>query len=147
MMNAMARKARLLTYCVWLCCLGLTVLSGCTRGQAPEALPAGGQGYGTPPSLSSLTISPNPTSAGNIVQLRTIYVDHDADLHQGVASVSVNGENLSSIDFRATEQSGILTLPFRVSHFTRPSEMNISLKIRDNQGNWSNAVSAVLSVR
>ena len=146
-MNTIARKARFVTCCIWLCCLGIAFLSGCTKGQAPEAPPSGGQLYGTPPTLSSLTISPNPTSAGNIVHLSTTYIDPDADLHRGFAAISVNGENLSRIDFRATDQFGTLTLPFTVSHYIRPSDVNISLKIQDTQGNWSNAVSAVLSVR
>jgi hypothetical protein len=92
-------------------------------------------------------VSPNPTHAGSIVNLNSSYVDPDADLQYGVAAVSVNGEDLSRIAFRSTYVSGVLSIPLPVSHYTRQSDVQITLRIRDSAGNWSNAVSTVLSIR
>jgi hypothetical protein len=142
-MNEMFRGVRLVRVYICLCCIGVVFLSGCAGVQTP----GGGQGYGIPPSLSGLAISPNPTYAGNIVNLTTSYIDPDADLHFGVAAVSVDGGGLSRIAFRSTYPSGILSIPFVVSYYSRPSDVRISLKIRDSYGNWSNPVSTVLSIR
>ena len=146
-MSNMSRGIRQVIFCVCVCCIGIGLLSGCAGVQMPGTPVPGGQGYGTPPSLSNLTVSPNPTHAGNIVNLTTTFVDPDADLHFGVAAVSVNGGKLSRIAFRSTYLSGTLTIPFVVSYYNRPSNIRISLKIRDSYGNWSNAVSTVLSIR
>lgn len=129
------------------CCLIVLLFSGCTNMNLPGTAPSTGSGYGTPPTLSNFTISPNPTNTGNIVNLNTTYLDPDADLEFGVAAVSVNGGSLSRIAFRATYPSGILTIPMVVNYYSRPSDMQISLKIRDSSGNWSNAVSTTLSIR
>ncbi len=129
------------------CCLLALLFSGCsvyTSGQHETEPPAD---YGTPPTLSGLTISPNPGNPGMVVTLTVNYVDPDSDLSSGVAAISVDGEELSSLVFRATYPSGVLTLPFTLSQYTRPSDRYVVLKIRDNSGNWSNAVSAILSVR
>jgi hypothetical protein len=128
-------------------CVSLVLFSGCSSSRLSEDPSMAQQGYGNAPTLSNLSASPNPTSHGNIVTLTTNYVDPEADLHSGLAAISVNGENLSSTTFRAVYPSGILSIPFTVSHYTRQSDISISLKIRDDAGNWSNAVSTVLSVR
>jgi hypothetical protein len=127
-------------------CVGMLMLAGC----AWSPLPGGGSSYpgpGTAPVLSGLSISPNPASPGSIVNLSSSYVDPDADLQYGVAAVSVNGENLSRIAFRSTYVSGILSIPLPVSHYSRQSDVQITLRIRDSSGNWSNAVSTMLSIR
>lgn len=130
-----------------LCCLIVLLFSGCTTINFPGTTPSPGQGPGRAPTLSNLTISPNPTVGGRVVHLSTSYLDPDADLEFGVAAVSVNGGKLSRIAFRATYPSGILTIPMIVNYYSRPSDLQISLKIRDSSGNWSNAVSTVLSIR
>ena len=130
-----------------LCCLIVLLFAGCTSMNLPGTSPSPGQGYGTAPTLSGFTISPNPTYAGYIVNLSTTYLDPDADLEFGVAAISVNGGSLSRIAFRASYPSGILTIPMVVNYYSRPSDLQISLKIRDSSGNWSNAVSTILSVR
>jgi hypothetical protein len=105
------------------------------------------QGPGSPPTLSNLSVSPNPTQAGSIVNLTMSYVDPNADLQFGVAAVSVDGGNLSRIAFQSTYISGILTIPVPVSYYSRSSNVQISIKVRDSAGNWSNTVSTVLSIR
>jgi hypothetical protein len=81
------------------------------------------------------------------VNLSSSYVDPDADLQYGVAAVSVNGEDLSRIAFRSTYVSGVLSIPLPVSHYSRQSDVQITLRIRDSSGNWSNAVTTMLSIR
>lgn len=135
------------SYYVFLCCLVALAVCGCSRINLPGTSPSTGQTSGTSPTLSNLTISPNPTYVGNIVNLTTAYLDPDADLGFGVAAVSVDGKSLSRIAFRTTYPSGMLTIPMAVNYYSRPSDVSISLKIRDSSGNWSNAVSAVLSIR
>ncbi|MCP4399157.1 MAG: hypothetical protein GY801_17885, partial [bacterium] len=103
--------------------------------------------YGTAPTLSGLSASPNPAESGSVIQLHTTYMDPESDLRSGLAAISVDGENLSSIAFRATYPSGELTLPFVISFYSRPSDLHISLKIRDDAGNWSNAVSKTIFIR
>lgn len=146
-MNATTRKLLCVYSYVGIFCASIFLFSGCSSSRLSEDPSMGQQGYGNAPTLSNLSALPNPTSNGNIVTLTTSYVDPEADLHSGLAAVSVNGENLSSIAFQAVYPSGILTIPFTVSHYTRQSDISISLKIRDDAGNWSNAVSTVLSVR
>ena len=146
-MTKHSQDISLLTLCLWICCLSIILFSGCARDRSSENLSPEPQDLGTPPTLSSLTVSPNPTTAGKIVILTTNYIDPNADLHSGLAAVSINGENFSNIAFRSTYPSGILTLPWTIEHYTRQSDMTISLKIRDDAGNWSNVVSTVLSVR
>ncbi len=128
-------------------CVGSMVLSGCALLQPPDMPTPGGQTEGFPPTLSTLSVSPNPTLPGTIVNLTTSYRDPDADLQYGVAAVSVDGGKLSRIAFKTTYPSGILTVPLAVSHYSRASDVTIVLKIRDSSGNWSNPVSTVLSIR
>lgn len=148
-MKKMYQKMRQNMLIVCLCCLGIFLCSGCAIPQMPWQ----GTPYtetprpATPPTLSNLTISPNPTCAGNIVRLFTTYVDQGSDLQSGMAAVSVNGTVLSPISFRATSPSGVLEIPMPVNYYTRPSDVQILLRIRDAGGNWSNTVSAVLSIR
>ncbi len=146
-MNGISRKIRqgMIFVCVW--CLGTMFFSGCARFQIPGASVPGGQGHGMTPTLSNLTVSPNPTYPGSIVNLMASYADSDADLQFGIAAVSVDGGQLSRIAFRTTYPSGILTIPLAVNYYSRASNMRIVLKIRDSAGNWSNTVSTVLSVQ
>lgn len=146
-MNMLSRKIRQITLLVCVCVLGTMFFSGCTWFQSPGTPAHGGQGPGTPPTLSNLAVSPNPTYPGSIVNLTTMYADPDADLQSGVAAVSVNGGALSRIAFRTTYPSGTLTIPLAVSYYSRTSSVTIVLKIRDSSGNWSNAVSTVLSIQ
>ena len=94
-----------------------------------------------------MSIAPNPAAPGSIVNISARFDDPDADLQYGVAAVSFDGGKLSRMAFRATYVSGILTIPIPVSHYSRPSDVRIALKIRDSSGNWSNAVSTVLAIR
>jgi hypothetical protein len=123
----------------------LFTLSACIHQPSQE--PAPQIDLGTAPTLSGLSASPNPAESGSAIQLSTNYVDPDSDLHSGLAAISINGGDLSSIAFRSTYPSGLLTLPFTISPYSRPSNLHISLKIRDDAGNWSNAVSMTLLVR
>ncbi|MBD3309313.1 hypothetical protein GF339_23150 [candidate division KSB3 bacterium] len=142
------KKSAQRRYIIWGWWLGIVLLlAGCANFGGGQTPPGGGSGYGTPPALSNLAISPNPSSAGRIVNLTTTYVDADADLHFGVAAVAIDGKNLSRIAFHSPYPSGVLTIPFAISYYTRPSDIRITLKVRDSYGNWSNAVSTVLSVR
>ena len=100
-----------------------------------------------PPTLSGLRASPNPSESGRVIQLTTSYVDPDSDFTSGIAAISIDGENPTSTAFRATYPSGVLNLPFVISAYARPSNIRISLKIRDDAGNWSNAVSTTLLIR
>jgi hypothetical protein len=79
--------------------------------------------------------------------LNVSYNDPEGDLQYGVAAVTIDGGALSRISFRSTYVSGVLTIPLAVSHYSRPADMQVLLKIRDSAGNWSNAVSTTLSVR
>jgi hypothetical protein len=81
------------------------------------------------------------------VNVTASYIDPDADLEYGVAAVSVNGGKLSRVAFRSTYISGVLTIPVPVSYYSRSSDVQLSLSIRDSAGNWSNSVSTVLSIR
>lgn len=146
-MNTTTRKLLCVYAYIGIFYVSIVLFPGCSSSRLAEDPAMGQQGYGNAPTLSNLSASPNPTRNGNIVTLTTNYVDPEADLHSGLAAISVNGENLSSVAFRAVYPSGILTMPFTVSHYTRQSDISISLKIRDDAGNWSNAVSTVLSVR
>lgn len=132
---------------LFLCCLIALVVYGCAGINLPGTSPSTGQTTGTSPTLSNLTVSPNPTNVGSIINLSTMYLDPDADLGFGVAAVSVDGKSLSRIAFRTTYPSGMLTIPMAVNYYSRPSDVRISLKIRDSSGNWSNVVSTVLSIR
>lgn len=145
-MNIIFRRIRQVGLYVGVCCLGIILFSGCTRYQPPGVPYPGGQGAGIAPTLSNLAVSPNPTSSGAIVNLTVTYSDPDADLQFGVAAVSVDGRELSRIAFHTTYPAGILTIPLAVSHYSRSSEVRVVLKIRDSSGNWSNAVSTVLSI-
>jgi hypothetical protein len=101
-----------------------------------------------PPILNNnLSVSPNPVCAGSIVNLTVAYTDASGDLSSGVAAVAVNGANLSQIAFRSTYTSGILTIPLPISYYSRPSDLQITLRIRDNAGNWSNSVTTTLAIR
>ena len=146
-MNKKYQRTRVVTLSLCVCCLSIVFLSGCTQFQLPGTSYSGGNGYGTAPILSNLVASPNPTCAGRSINLMATYYDPDADLHFGVAAVSVGGENLSRIAFRTTYPSGTLTIPLAISYYTRSSDVQISLQIRDSYGNWSNTVSTVLSIR
>ena len=131
----------------WICCFGMILFSGCTGYQY-----SGTPGYNqpapaSPPTLSNLSVAPNPTCPGSIVNLTVAYVDPDADLQYGVAAVSVDGGDLSRISFRSTYVSGVLTIPLPVSYYSRSSDVQIALKIRDSAGNWSNTVTTRLSIR
>ena len=128
-----------------LCSLMLFMLSACIHQPSPESMQQADPG--TAPTLSGLSASPNPAKSGSVIQFQTNYVDPDSDLHSGIAAISINGGELSSIAFRSTYPSGVLTLPFNISPYSRPSDLHISLKIRDDAGNWSNAVSMTLLVR
>ncbi len=148
-MKIIIRRIPRIALCICVCCLGIMSLAGCT-GFLSSQVPypgAGGQGGTIAPTLSNLAVSPNPASSGTIVNLTVTYTDPDADLHFGIAAVSVDGGKLSRIAFRSTYQSGILRIPLAISHYSRPSNAAIVLKIRDSAGNWSNAVSTVLSIR
>lgn len=101
---------------------------------------------GTPPTLSKASVSPNPAAAGNLVTLTANYSDPDADLRSGLAIVLLNGQEMPPISFRTLYSSGIVTLPVPISSYARASQMFVTLKIRDDCGNWSNAVSAVFAV-
>lgn len=128
-------------------CIGMMMLVGCAWSPFPGGVSPGYPGPGTAPMLSGLSISPNPACPGSIVNLSSSYVDRDADLQYGVAAVSVNGEDLSRIAFRSTYVSGVLSIPLPVSHYSRQSDVQITLRIRDSSGNWSNAVTTMLSIR
>ena len=147
-MGSVTRRDRWMRAVLCIGCIGIMLLSGCAwlpssgGGSSP-----GNPGPGTPPALSGLSVSPNPTYSGSIVNLSCSYIDPDADLQYGVAAVSVDGESLSRIAFRSTYVSGVLTIPLPVSHYSRQSDVQITLRIRDSSGNWSNPVSTVLSVR
>jgi hypothetical protein len=125
----------------------MALFSGCAMYQSPGGSSPGGLGLGSPPTLSSVSVSPNPTYPGSIVNLTAAYMDPDADLEYGVAAISVNGGKLSRIAFRSTYISGILTIPIPVSYYSRSSNVQISLSIRDSSGNWSNTISTVLAIR
>jgi len=146
-MNKMGRKILQVILYVCMCCLGTAFFSGCARYQFPGSPSPGKLRPGSPPTLSNASVSPNPTHPGSIVNLTMSYVDPDADLEYGVAAISVNGGKLSRVAFRSTYVSGILTIPVPVSYYSRSSDVQISLRIRDSAGNWSNSVSTVLSIR
>lgn len=132
--------------CCW--CLAMACVAGCISYKIPGSTVPGQQMNPTrPPTISNIAISPNPTRAGSIVNLTVAYVDPEGDLQFGVAAVSVDGGPLSQIAFRSTYISGILTIPIPVSYYSRPADMQITIKIRDSAGNWSNALSTRLSVR
>jgi hypothetical protein len=134
-----------MSFCLGLCSLMLLTLSACIHQPSQDS--SAQVDYGTAPSLSGLSASPNPATGGSIIQLNTTYVDPDSDLHSGLAAVSIDDGDVSRIAFRATYPSGVLTLPLSISPYSRPSDLRISLKIRDDAGNWSNAVSMTLLVR
>lgn len=134
----------------WVCLLwiGLVAMAGCVTYQLPGGGGTGQQpGTLRAPTLSNLTVAPNPATAGSIVNLRTSYIDADGDLYYGVAAVAVNGAELSHISFRSNYTSGILTIPLPISYYTRPSDVQLTLRIRDSSGNWSNPLTTVLSIR
>ena len=127
------------------CWLLLLTLSACVHQPSKES--SAQVDYGTAPSVSGLSASPNPATSGSLIQLNTNYVDPDSDFQAGLAAVSIDGGDPQTIAFRATYPSGILTLPLSISPYSRPSDLRISLKIRDDAGNWSNAVSMTLRIR
>ena len=147
MLNATIQKLLCVYLYIGIFCVSIFLFAGCSSSRLAEEPSMEQPGYGNAPTLSGLTISPNPAVSGKIVTLITTYVDPEADLHSGLAIVSVNGEDLLSSAFHAVYPSGILTIPFTISHYTRQSDIYVSLKIRDDAGNLSNAVSAVLSIR
>lgn len=138
-------KPQYIIFCLGFYSLMLLTLSACIHQPSQE--PSAQTDNGTAPTLSGLSASPNPTKSGRVIQLHTNYVDPDSDLHSGLAAISIDGGNLSSIAFRATYPSGLLTLPLPISAYSRSSDLHISLKVRDDAGNWSNAVSMTLFVR
>lgn len=146
-MNNIFRRVLQIVVYMGLCSLEMALFSGCSLSQYPGGSSSGGQGAGSPPTLSNLSVSPNPTYPGSIVNVTVSYIDPDADLEYGVAAVSVDGGKLSRIAFRSTYISGILTIPVPVSYYSRASNVQILLTIRDSAGNWSNTVSTVLSIR
>lgn len=148
-MDNIYQKIFRLALWIGFCWIGIIIVSGCTMYQYPgQQTPGSGTGFSsTPPTLSNPSISPNPASAGSIVNLNVSYVDPEGDLQYGVAAVTVDGGELSRISFRSTYVSGVLTIPLAVSHYSRSADMQVILKIRDSAGNWSNAVSTTLSVR
>ena len=146
-MNKVCRRVLQMMAYMCLCSLGMAFFSGCGLYQFPGGPSPGPQGPGSPPTLSNVSVSPNPTHPGSIVNVMASYVDPDADLEYGVAAVSVNGGKLSRVAFRSTYISGILTIPVPVSYYSRSSNVQLSLSIRDTAGNWSNTVSTVLSIR
>ena len=146
-MNKVCRRVLQIMAYVCLCSLGMALFSGCGLYQYPGGTSPGLRGSGSPPTLSNVLVSPNPTHPGSIVNIMASYVDPDADLEYGVAAVSVNGGKLSRVAFRSTFISGILTIPVPVSYYSRSSNVQLSLSIRDTAGNWSNTVSTVLSIR
>ncbi len=130
------------------CLAAVMLTAGCALYSIEDPVPPDqATGAGSPPTLSNLSVSPNPTCAGNIVNLAMSYVDPDADLQFGVAAVSVNGGELSRIAFRATRVSGLLTIPVPVSYYAQPADVRISVAVRDSAGNWSNRVATTLSIR
>jgi hypothetical protein len=131
-----------------LCCLGIALLSACAMSPYYSGYPAASnQSSGSAPTLSNMSVSPNPAAPGSIVHITARFDDRDADLQYGVAAVSFDGGKLSRMSFRATYVSGILTIPIPVSHYSRPSDVRLGLQIRDSAGNWSNTVWTVLSIR
>ena len=146
-MNKVCRRVLQIFVYMCLSSLGMALLSGCAMYQSPGSSSPGGLGPGSPPTLSNVSVSPNPTYPGSIVNVTASYIDPDADLEYGVAAVSVNGGKLSRVAFRSTYISGILTIPVPVSYYSRSSNVQLSLSIRDTAGNWSNTVSTVLSIR
>jgi hypothetical protein len=146
-MNKMCRRILQVMLYGWMWCLGMAFFSGCAMYPSSGGYSPGRIGPGSPPTLSNVYVSPNPTYPGSIVNIMASYVDPDADLEYGVAAVSVNGGKLSRVAFRSTYLSGILTIPVPVSYYSRSSNVQISLSIRDTAGNWSNTVSTVLSIR
>ncbi|PID57536.1 hypothetical protein CSB45_06830 [candidate division KSB3 bacterium] len=130
--------------CLSLCCLLICVLAACSHRFLQEPVRVD---YGSAPTLSGLQATPNPAQRGGVIQLCTTYVDPDSDLHTGLAAISVDGGEPQSLAFRATYPSGVLTLPFSISPYARPSDLRILLKIRDDAGNWSNAVSVTVQIR
>jgi hypothetical protein len=146
-MGSVTRKSRQFVVFVCLMCLGVMSVSGCAWSPFPGGSMPGQQGPGSAPTLSGLSVSPNPTAPGSIVNLTTSYVDADADLQYGVAAVAVDGEDLSRISFRSTYVSGWLTIPLPVSHYSRQANVQITLRIRDSAGNWSNLVATTLAIR
>jgi hypothetical protein len=143
----MIQKGRWFIVLMSIGCMGILLFSGCAwfphmGGGTPEY-----PGPGTAPTLSALSVSPNPANPGSIVNLSASYVDPDADLQYGVAAVTVNGENLSRIAFRSTYVSGVLTIPLPISQYSRWSTVQLTLRIRDTSGNWSNAVATTLTIQ
>ncbi|PIE33946.1 hypothetical protein CSA56_09680, partial [candidate division KSB3 bacterium] len=124
MITKTAQKIRMLTLSICLGGLLTLFISGCSmyRHEQPERKELD---YGTPPEIFGLTITPNPASPGTTASITVNYVDPNSDLASGLAAVSIDGGRLSSIAFRATYPSGILTLPFVVSHYTRQSDMRV----------------------
>jgi hypothetical protein len=147
-------KNRTHQICRSLCWLGLSggllLLCGCALflpGMFYPNQPQVPQPQQHSPMLNSLSVSPNPVCAGSIVNLTAAYTDASGDLSSGVAAVAINGANLSQIAFRSTYTSGILTVPLPISYYSRPSDIQITLRIRDNAGNWSNSVATTLAIR
>jgi hypothetical protein len=100
-----------------------------------------------PPSLSGLTISPNPVSPGSFVTLSTSVSSSDRNKISGTAYISVtNGSSLSPISFR-TDEFGELNLSIPINHFTpRGTSIEVIMYVKDSHGNKSNIVSTILDV-
>ena len=126
----------------------VVILSGCADiktqlGQEPENV---APLTNTAPTLSTLSASPNPVSAGKSVILTAKYADREADLQQGLGAISIDGAEPIAISFRTIYPSGLLTFSVPISSYARASGLNMALKIRDDAGNWSNLVSTVVTV-
>ncbi len=101
-----------------------------------------------PPSLSSLTITPNPASPGQIVTLTTDYTPGSERITSGTIYIFItNGPSLSPISFRVNGAPKTLHIPVPVNSFTpRSSQLEINLYVKD-AGGTSNTVSTVLDIQ
>ncbi|MCP4396067.1 MAG: hypothetical protein GY801_01980, partial [bacterium] len=78
-----------ISICLSLCSLMVFTLSACTHQPSQEA--SAQADYGTAPTLSGLSASPNPAESGSVIQLHTTYMDPESDLRSGLAAISVDG--------------------------------------------------------
>ncbi|HWP48265.1 MAG TPA: hypothetical protein VNM22_13965 [Candidatus Limnocylindrales bacterium] len=127
--------------------IGITpgILYGCgLRGPLPYSPPS----VAAPPSLSSLTITPNPASPGQIVTLTTDYTPGSERITSGTIHIFItNGPSLSPISFRVNGAPKTLHIPVPVNSFTpRSSQLEVNLYVKD-AGGTSNIVSAVLDIQ
>lgn len=127
--------------------IGITLgtLYGCgLRGPFPYSSPS----MAAPPSLSSLTITPNPASPGQIVTLTTDYTPGSERITSGTIHIFISdGPSLSPISFRVNGTSRTLNIHIPVNSFTsRPSQLEVNLYVKD-AGGISNTVSAILDIQ